>query len=215
VEEIIKPLLVAFPSLKMTMEHISTREAAAFFLASVDNLKVRITCHHLICNQNCKHHVWWNEKAIEEDNAGEEMSHSPVHPFSGKRPPTVVLLAHSQGQSALSSCPRCGSYQCWESQVLFGDQFGTPSHPHGTKESACTCAGVCLAHVCVEIYASLWERGKLDNLEDFCSLFGANHHGIPRNTATMTFEKTPWTLPKTHEFGEDTATPLRSEEEAP
>jgi dihydroorotase len=57
IEEIMKPLLVAFPTLKMTMEHISTREAVDFVLASPDNLKASITCHHLIYNRNRKFRI--------------------------------------------------------------------------------------------------------------------------------------------------------------
>jgi dihydroorotase len=96
--------------------------------------------------------------------------------------------------------------------------LGTDSAPHAThmKESACGCAGVFSAHVCIEIYAQVFdEAGKLDRLEDFCSSFGADHYGIPRNTATMTLEKTPWIVPKTYELGEHTVTPLKSEEEVP
>jgi dihydroorotase len=94
--------------------------------------------------------------------------------------------------------------------------LGTDSAPHAThaKESACGCAGVFSAHCCIEVYTQVFEdAGKLDRLEDFCSSFGADHYGLPRNTETITLEKKPWTVPKTYEFGEHTVTPLKAGEE--
>lgn len=52
IEEIMKPLLKAFPDLNITMEHISTKEAVDFVLQAPDNVKASITCHHLIYNRN-------------------------------------------------------------------------------------------------------------------------------------------------------------------
>jgi dihydroorotase len=52
IEEIIKPLVAKFPTLKITMEHISTKEAVDYVLSAPDNVKATITCHHLIYNRN-------------------------------------------------------------------------------------------------------------------------------------------------------------------
>lgn len=51
-EEIMKPLVAKFPTLKITMEHISTKEAVDYVLASSNNMKASITCHHLLLNRN-------------------------------------------------------------------------------------------------------------------------------------------------------------------
>jgi len=94
--------------------------------------------------------------------------------------------------------------------------LGTDSAPHPTnaKESACGCAGIYSAHCAVEIYAQVFdEAGHLDRFEDFCSSFGADHYGIPRNTNFMTLEKRSWTVPKSYEFGGATVTPLKTGEE--
>ena len=94
--------------------------------------------------------------------------------------------------------------------------LGTDSAPHAThtKEASCGCAGVYSAPCCVELYTQLFDDvGALDKLEDFCSSFGADHYGIPRSTATITLEKTSWTVPMTYEFGEHTITPLKAGEE--
>lgn len=53
IEEIIKPVVKEFPTLKITMEHISTKEACDYVLNEApDNLKASITPQHLIYNRN-------------------------------------------------------------------------------------------------------------------------------------------------------------------
>jgi len=55
IEEVIKPLVSDFPDLKITMEHISTKEAVDY-VANVapSTVKASITCHHLLYNRNRK-----------------------------------------------------------------------------------------------------------------------------------------------------------------
>lgn len=52
IEEIIKPLVADFPHLKITMEHISTKEAVDYILSAPETVKASITCHHLLFNRN-------------------------------------------------------------------------------------------------------------------------------------------------------------------
>lgn len=54
IEEIMKPLVADFPSLKITMEHISTKQAVDYVLSAPDTVKASITCHHLLFNRNRK-----------------------------------------------------------------------------------------------------------------------------------------------------------------
>ncbi|KAG7355985.1 dihydroorotase [Nitzschia inconspicua] len=184
IEEIMKPLVRDFPTLKITMEHISTKEAVEYVLSAPANVKASITCHHLIYNRN----------------------HMLV---GGIRPHLYCLpiLKAEIHRQALVEAATSGSPKFF---------LGTDSAPHAThtKESACGCAGVYSAHCCIEIYAEAFEEvGKLDRLEDFCSSFGADHYGLPRNTDTIVLEKKSWTVPKTYEFGEHTVTPLKAGEE--
>jgi dihydroorotase len=184
IDEVMKPLVRDFPTLKITMEHISTKEAVDYVLSAPDHVKASITCHHLIYNRN----------------------HLLV---GGIRPhlyclPILKAEVHRQAlvEAATSGNPK-----------FF---LGTDSAPHAThtKESACGCAGIFSAHCCIETYAQAFEEvGKLDRLEDFCSSFGADHYGLPRNTDTITLEKKSWTVPESYEFGEHTVTPLKAGEE--
>jgi dihydroorotase len=52
INEIMIPLVRDFPTLKITMEHISTQEAVDYILSAPDNVKATITCHHLLYNRN-------------------------------------------------------------------------------------------------------------------------------------------------------------------
>lgn len=52
IEEIMKPIVAAFPTLKITMEHISTKEAVDYVLSAPDNIKASITPQHLMFNRN-------------------------------------------------------------------------------------------------------------------------------------------------------------------
>ena len=52
IEEVMKPLVADFPNLKITMEHISTKEAVDYVMSAPGNLKASITCHHLLLNRN-------------------------------------------------------------------------------------------------------------------------------------------------------------------
>ncbi|MGZ5011900.1 MAG: amidohydrolase family protein, partial [Methylobacter sp.] len=94
--------------------------------------------------------------------------------------------------------------------------LGTDSAPHLTslKETACGCAGCYSAYAALELYAEAFDRaGALDKLEGFASFYGADFYRLPRNSGTITLEKTAWKVPAV--FGEDglSITPLKANEE--
>ena len=58
IEKIMKPLVKKYPSLKITMEHISTKEAVDYVLNETpSNVKATITPQHLIYNRNRTYHA--------------------------------------------------------------------------------------------------------------------------------------------------------------
>lgn len=93
--------------------------------------------------------------------------------------------------------------------------LGTDSAPHTTetKETACGCAGCYSAHAALEMYAEVFESSDaLDKLEGFASFFGADFYRLPRNTGTVTLEKTHWEVPASYgEYG-ISITPLKANE---
>jgi dihydroorotase len=89
--------------------------------------------------------------------------------------------------------------------------LGTDSAPHARerKESSCGCAGIYTAHAALELYAQAFEdAGALDKLEDFASHFGPDFYGLPRNTQTITLEKTDWTIPESYPLGGASVVPM-------
>lgn len=183
IEEIMKPLVASFPTLKITMEHISTKEAVEYVLSAPDNVKASITPQHLMYNRN---HLL----------VGGIRPHLYCLPILKAEVHRVALVG-----AAMSGNPK-----------FF---LGTDSAPHAThtKESACGCAGIFSAHAAVELYAEVFEKeGKLEQLEDFCSSYGADHYGLPRSTDTITLEKKAWKVPASFEFGEHKVTPLKAGE---
>lgn len=183
IEEVMKPLANDFPNLKIVMEHISTESAVEYVLSAPDNVKASITCHHLLYNRNA-------------------LLVGGIKPHFYCLP----ILKREKHRLALIKAATSGNSKFFA---------GTDSAPHDkdAKESACGCAGVFTAHAAVELYAEAFEiMGKLDKLEAFCSHFGADHYGLPRNTRKITLEKKSWTVPAFLTFGDDILVPLRAKE---
>ena len=70
--------------------------------------------------------------------------------------------------------------------------LGTDSAPHAVdkKETACGFGGIYSAYASLELYAEVFEQaGALDKLEAFASFNGPDFYNLPRNTDTITLEK--------------------------
>ena len=52
IEQVLKPLISDFPTLRIVMEHITTSEAVDFILSCPDHICATITAHHLLYNRN-------------------------------------------------------------------------------------------------------------------------------------------------------------------
>ena len=173
-----------FPGLRIVVEHVTTTEAVQFVQAAGANIAATITPQHLLFNRN----------AI---LAGGIRPHYYCLPVIKREQHRLALVA-----AATSGNPK-----------FF---LGTDSAPHLTslKETACGCAGCYSAHAALELYAEAFERaGSLDKLEGFASFYGADFYRLPRNSGTVTLEKTSWTIPAA--YGEDNlfVTPLKANEE--
>ena len=184
IERVLIPLLKDFPALKLVLEHITTVDGIEFVKAQDANVAGTLTAHHLLLNRNAMF-------------AGGIRPHHYCLPVLKRETHRQALLA-----AAVSGNPS-----------FF---LGTDSAPHGrkAKEAACGCAGCYTAHAGIELYTEAFESvGALERLEGFASHFGADFYGLPRNTATITLVKEPWTVPPDHVFFDnDTLVPLRAGE---
>ena len=173
-----------FPGLRIVLEHVTTSEAVQFVQAAGKNIAATITPQHLLFNRNAL-------------LAGGIRPHYYCLPIIKRERHRLALVAAATGGN-----PK-----------FF---LGTDSAPHlrSLKETACGCAGCYSAHAALELYAEAFERADaLDKLEGFASFYGPDFYRLPRNTGTVTLEKTGWIVPSFYGENGDTVTPLKAGEE--
>lgn len=183
IERHLEPLIRDFPELRVVLEHVTTEAAVQFVESAPEKVAATVTPQHLLFNRNALF-------------AGGIRPHHFCLPILKRERHRQELL-----RAATSGHPR-----------FF---LGTDSapHPRHAKESACGCAGIYSAHAAIELYAEAFASvDALDRLEAFASHFGADFYGLPRNTDTITLERSPWTVPEAVLFGHDPGVPLRAGE---
>jgi len=183
IDTILRPLVAKYPSLKVVLEHITTKDAVEFVESAGENVAATITAHHLLFNRN----------------------HMLV---GGIRPHFFCLpiLKRNIHQEALIKAATSGS------EKFFLGTDSAP-HPKHAKESACGCAGAYTAHAAIELYAEAFEQeGALDKLEAFASLNGPKFYGLPVNGDKITLVRKEWSVPETLAFGSDCVVPIRANE---
>ncbi|WLR96864.1 dihydroorotase [Shinella sumterensis] len=162
IETVLDPLRNRLPDLRVTMEHVTTKNGIDYIKAANANLAGSITTHHLIINRN----------AI---LVGGIKPHYYCLPVAKREEHRLALRA------AATSGDR---------RFFLGTD--SAPHVDPLKECACGCAGIytsintmsCLAHV-------FEEDGALDTLEAFASLNGPAWYGLPANAETIRLVRRP------------------------
>jgi dihydroorotase len=186
VDEVLGPIVERFSSLKVVLEHVTTRDAVQYVEVTGPNVAATITPQHLLLNRNALF-------------------------LGGIRPHHYCLpvLKREEHREALVDAATSGNPK------FFLGTDSAP-HARNTKEAACGCAGVYSAHAAIELYATAFEEaGALDKLEGFASHFGADFYGLPRNQDTITLLRKAWKVPQTLRFGGEEVVPLRAGESIP
>jgi dihydroorotase len=161
------------------LEHVTTAAGVAYVRAQESRVAATITPQHLLFDRGAMF-------------AGGLRPHLYCLPLLKRERDRLALV-----DAATSGDPR-----------FF---LGTDSAPHArsAKESARGCAGVFSAHAALECYAEAFERaGALPQLEAFASFHGADFYRLPRNNATITLERDPWTVPARYAYGDGDIVPL-------
>ena len=167
IDRIFAPLLRDFPLLKAVFEHITTKEATDFVMASPATLAATITPQHLHINRNAMFD-------------GGIRPHAYCLPVAKREVHRMALRA-----AATSGSPK-----------FFLGTDSAP-HAVGAKESACGCAGIFNAPHALESYAAVFdEENALDRLEGFASLYGPRFYGLPVNEGTVTLERRSMEVPE-------------------
>lgn len=179
IERTLKPLIAAFPELKVVFEHITTRNAVEFVNTANDNVAATITAHHLLFNRN--------------------------HMLAGGIRPhyyCLPILKRRTHQESLVEAATSGS-----SKFFLGTD--SAPHARSKKENSCGCAGAYTAYTALELYAEVFEQaGALDKFEAFASFYGPDFYGLPRNTGTITLKKETWSVPESFDYFGETLKPL-------
>lgn len=180
------PMATRFPSLRISFEHITTREAVQFVSSSLPTIAATITAHHLLYNRNALF-------------AGGIRPHYYCLPVLKREIHRRALI-----EAAGSGDPK-----------FFLGTDSAP-HSKSRKETACGCAGCYTAYAALELYATAFEEaGILDRLEQFASVNGASFYQLPINDQRVTLEKRPWTAPDALDFGSGTLIPMKAGEVVP
>ena len=183
IDQVLAPLAERHRRLRVVFEHITTQRAVEFVRSARVGIAATITPQHLLLNRNAL--------------------------FAGGLRPhhfCLPVLKTERDRESLAEAATSGNPRFF---------LGTDSAPHGrrAKESACGCAGVFSAHAAVELYAEAFEAaGRLDALESFASVFGADFYGLPHNSDTLTLRREPWRVPQALPYGDDELVPLRAGE---
>jgi dihydroorotase len=181
---VLKPLIACHPSLKIVLEHITTKEAVDFVSGAGENLAATITAHHLIINRN----------AIFQGGLRPHMYCLPI----AKREPHRLALRHA----AVSGTAK----------FFLGTD--TAPHPVKDKEADCGCAGIFSAPAALELYAQVFaEEGALDRLEAFASLNGPRFYGLAPNEERVTLVNRAWRIPSEVRVGDGSVKPFLAGEE--
>lgn len=182
-DQVLTKLVQDVPSLRMVVEHITTKDAAEFVQSHSQNVGATITVQHLAYNRN--------------------------HMLVGGIKPhfyCLPILKRNIHQQALQDVVVSG-----DNRFFLGTD--SAPHAKGAKENACGCAGCFSAYAAVELYADIFDDlGVIDKFEAFASFNGPDFYNLPRNTDTIILEKSPWQAPETMAYDGDVIVPLRAGE---
>ncbi len=183
IDRILARIVADFPSLRMVLEHITTKEAADFVSASGPNIAATVTPQHLVINRNAIF-------------SGGLRPHSYCLPVAKREAHRLAVR-----KAATSGSPK-----------FFLGTDSAP-HPRNAKESGCGCAGIFNAPFALESYASVFEAdGALDKFEDFASVHGARFYGLPLNESTVTLKRSTVRVPERFVEGEIELVPFHAGE---
>jgi dihydroorotase len=161
IEEKLDFICKELPELKITLEHITTRDATTYVTEGNENLAASITPHHLALNRNA-------------------MFDGGIRPHNYCLP---VLKREIHRKSLVKSAT--------SGNTKFFLGTDSAPHLLRDKESECGCAGVFNATYCLPILAQIFEReNSINKLENFISKNGALHYNLKFNKTKIKLIKT-------------------------
>ncbi len=188
IDRYLSPLHKEFPSLRVILEHATTKEAVQFILAAGPSVAATITPHHLMINRN-------------------DIFRQGLNPHHYCLP----VAKTAADQEALIQAAVSGNSK------FFAGTDSAP-HPKSAKENAKGSAGIYNAWNAAGFYAEVFEKaGALNNneyrlFEKFISENGAAFYRLPLNEGKITLEKKEFTAPDSFPYHDQTLIPFRAGE---
>lgn len=176
----------AHPTLKISVEHLSTRVGAEYMMENGnDDFGCALTPHHLLLDRR-------------------DLLRGGVNLNRFWIPP----LQREEDRDALRELAKADKPFVW----LGSD---SAPHPLSKKRARCCAGGVLTAHACIELYAEAFEKmNALDErFERFASINGPRFYGFRLSTQTITLLREEWTVTNPFmiatEGGEEPVEPFR------
>jgi dihydroorotase len=184
IETVLDPLRRRIPSLKIVLEHATTKEAVDYVAGAGPTTAATITAHHLVINRN----------AIFQGGLRPHMYCLPI-------------VKREQHRLALRRAATSG-----DPHFFLGTD--SAPHSIHDKEKDCGCAGIFSAPAALETYAQVFdEEGGLNRLEAFASLNGPRFYGLPPNEARVTLRRAATRVPERVAAGEAALSPFLAGED--
>ncbi len=159
-------ILATHPRLRVSLEHISTREALAYVLSGPARLAATVTAHHLLLSLD-------------------ELLGEGLNPHLYCKP----LLRPAKDRDALREAVFRG-----ERKLFFGSD--SAPHPRAAKESGRASAGIYAAPTAIPALAGLFEaEGALTSFTSFVTRNGAAFYGLPPPRGMLELLCEPWEVP--------------------
>ncbi len=172
---ILEKIVKAFPALRIVLEHISTKDAVDFVRQAPNNVAATIAPHYLML--------------VHDDVIGySEASKCLMQPHWHCKP----TPKNPDDRRALADAATSGN-----SKFFYGDD--SAPHLRRTKEAPGVCAGVFVEPASLPLLIQIFEKkGKLEQLENFVSVFGAGFYGLNplfNSAPNLVFVKKDWVVP--------------------
>lgn len=160
IDTVLEPLRRRLPQLRITLEHVTTREGVDYVKSADKNLAATLTVHHLVINRNAIF-------------AGGIRPHYFCLPVAKREHHRLALRAAAIGG---------------DKRFFLGTD--SAPHTDTLKEAACGCAGCFTAPNAITCLAQVFEEEQaLERLEAFTSLNGAQWYGLPPNQGRITLTR--------------------------
>jgi len=182
IETILAPLMARLPTLRVVLEHITTKDSVDYVRAN-PQMGATITAHHLMFDRN-------------------DMLAGGIRPHLYCLP----ILKRSRHRDALVQAATSGLPQFFLGTDSAPHAIGDKESDCGC--AGCYTAPHAL-ELYAEVFDA---AGQMDRLEGFASQFGPAFYRLPVNTETITLEKKPTQLPLSRPFGDSEVRLLRGGE---